>query len=317
VISPIQVRGLRKKYHSRAGQVVAVDGLDLEVAAGEVYALLGHNGAGKTTAIEILEGHRHRTSGEVYVLGMDPAVGGRDLRDRIGVVLQTSGVEPELSVTEVLELAGRSYRTPRHVTEVIEMIGLQEKADHRVGSLSGGQARRVALGLGIIGRPEVLFLDEPTTGFDPVARRSFWELISALAAGGTTVMLTTHYLDEAEHLADRVGVMAQGRLIAEGTPADLIGSFGGSVLRFSLPAGGLRADEETLRSEIATRVSGQVNVTAAGKVEISSISPTADLSAVTTWAVSKNMELPDLEVVRSTLEDVFIAMGQARGDHGS
>ena len=315
--SPIQVRGLVKRYHSRSGQVVAVDGLDLEVATGEVYALLGHNGAGKTTAIEILEGHRHRTSGEVSVLGMDPALGGRDLRDRIGVVLQSSGVEPELSVTEVLDIAGRSYRSPRDVTEVIEMIGLEEKADHRVGSLSGGQARRVALGLGIIGRPEVLFLDEPTTGFDPVARRGFWDLISALAAGGTTVMLTTHYLDEAEHLADRVGVMAQGRLIAEGTPADLIGSFGGSVLRFSLPAAVARSDDEALRTEIATRVSGQVSVTAAGKVEISSISPTADLSAVTTWAVSKNMELPDLEVVRSTLEDVFIAMGQDRGDHGS
>lgn len=315
--SPIQVRGLVKRYHSRSGQVVAVDGLDLEVATGEVYALLGHNGAGKTTAIEILEGHRHRTSGEVSVLGMDPALGGRDLRDRIGVVLQSSGVEPELSVSEVLDIAGRSYRRPRDVTEVIEMIGLEEKADHRVGSLSGGQARRVALGLGIIGRPEVLFLDEPTTGFDPVARRGFWDLISALAAGGTTVMLTTHYLDEAEHLADRVGVMAQGRLIAEGTPADLIGSFGGSVLRFSLPAAVARSDDEALRAEIATRVSGQVSVTAAGKVEISSISPTADLSAVTTWAVSKNMELPDLEVVRSTLEDVFIAMGQDRGDHGS
>ncbi len=315
--SPIQVRGLVKRYHSRSGQVVAVDGLDLEVATGEVYALLGHNGAGKTTAIEILEGHRHRTSGEVSVLGMDPALGGRDLRDRIGVVLQSSGVEPELSVSEVLDIAGRSYRSPRDVTEVIEMIGLEEKADHRVGSLSGGQARRVALGLGIIGRPEVLFLDEPTTGFDPVARRGFWDLISALAAGGTTVMLTTHYLDEAEHLADRVGVMAQGRLIAEGTPADLIGSFGGSVLRFSLPAAVARSDDEALRTEIATRVSGQVSVTAAGKVEISSISPTADLSAVTTWAVSKNMELPDLEVVRSTLEDVFIAMGQDRGDHGS
>ena len=315
--SPIRVRGLVKRYHSRSGQVVAVDGLDLEVATGEVYALLGHNGAGKTTAIEILEGHRHRTSGEVSVLGMDPALGGRDLRDRIGVVLQSSGVEPELSVSEVLDIAGRSYRRPRDVTEVIEMIGLEEKADHRVGSLSGGQARRVALGLGIIGRPEVLFLDEPTTGFDPVARRGFWDLISDLAAGGTTVMLTTHYLDEAEHLADRVGVMAQGRLIAEGTPADLIGSFGGSVLRFSLPAAVARSDDEALRAEIATRVSGQVSVTAAGKVEISSISPTADLSAVTTWAVSKNMELPDLEVVRSTLEDVFIAMGQDRGDHGS
>jgi ABC-2 type transport system ATP-binding protein len=314
VISPIQVRGLRKEYHSRSGRVIAVDGLDLEVAAGEVYALLGHNGAGKTTAIEILEGHRHRTSGEVHVLGMDPAAGGRDLRDRIGVVLQTSGVEPELSVAEVLDLAGRSYRRSLDVTEVMEMIGLKEKADHRVGSLSGGQARRVALGLGIIGRPEVLFLDEPTTGFDPVARRGFWDLISALATGGTTVMLTTHYLDEAEHLADRVGVMARGRLIAQGSPAQLIGSFGGSVLRFDLPAGRPRSGDEELRAEIAARVSGQVMITAAGKVEISSASPTADLSEVTRWAVSNNIELPDLEVVRSTLEDVFIAMGQDQGE---
>lgn len=315
-MSPIVVRGLRKEYRSKDssanGTVVAVDGLDLEVATGEVYALLGHNGAGKTTAIEILEGHRLRTSGEVRVLGVDPSDGGRDLRDRIGVVLQTSGVEPELSVAEVLEIARRSYRYPRTTLEVIDLIGLNDKADQRIGSLSGGQARRVALGLGIIGRPELLFLDEPTTGFDPVARRSFWELIATLAGEGTTVLLTTHYLDEAEHLADRVGVMADGRLIAEGTPAELIESLGGTTVRFSLPEGEDVAWSEVLQGEIAAQVSGTVTVTSSGRVEISSTSPTLDLSVVTAWAVTKRVELPDLEVVRSSLEDVFIRLGQDR-----
>jgi ABC-2 type transport system ATP-binding protein len=312
VVSPILVSDLRKEYRLRTGTVVAVDGFDLEVRAGEVYALLGHNGAGKTSVIEILEGHRTRTSGQVQVLGMDPADGGRDLRGRIGVVLQASGVEPELTVAEVLTVAQRTYRRPRSVAEVIDLIGLNEQADQRVGTLSGGMARRVALGLGVIGCPEVLFLDEPTTGFDPVARRSFWDLISGLAAEGTTVMLTTHYLDEAEHLSDRVGVMAHGRLIAEGTPADLIGSFGGSTLRFSLPAGLMRLRQDELQMAISTQVSGTVTISTAGRVEISTASPTADLSAVTAWALGHDCELPDLEVVRSTLEDVFIRLGEGR-----
>jgi ABC-2 type transport system ATP-binding protein len=310
----IWVRGLRKEYRSKAagGTVVAVDGLDLEVAAGEVYALLGHNGAGKTTVIEILEGHRTRTSGEVKVLGVDPRDAGRAVRDRIGVVLQTSGVEPELTVSEVLDIAGRCYRTPRATAEVIELIGLADKADQRVGSLSGGQARRVALGLGIIGRPELLFLDEPTTGFDPVARRGFWDLITTLCAEGTTVLLTTHYLDEAEHLADRVGVMADGRLVAEGSPAELIGSLGGSTMRFTLPLSHGDASVDDLHRELAGQVAGAVTLNTAGRVEIATSTPTADLSAVTAWAVARQIELPDLEVVRSTLEDVFIRLGQDR-----
>jgi ABC-2 type transport system ATP-binding protein len=310
----IWVRGLRKEYRSKTtgGTVLAVDGLDLEVAAGEVYALLGHNGAGKTTAIEILEGHRTRTSGEVKVLGVDPADGGRGMRDRIGVVLQSSGVEPELTVAEVLDIARSCYRTPRATSEVIELIGLTEKSDQRVGSLSGGQARRVALGLGIIGRPELLFLDEPTTGFDPVARRGFWDLISSLSAEGTTVLLTTHYLDEAEHLADRVGVMADGRLVAEGSPAELIGSLGGSTMRFTLPLRHGDASVDDLHRELAGQVAGAVTLNTAGRVEIATSTPTADLSAVTAWAVARQIELPDLEVVRSTLEDVFIRLGQDR-----
>ena len=310
MISPILVRGLRKEYRSRTGVVVAVEGLDLEVRSGEVYALLGHNGAGKTSVIEILEGHRMRTSGEVQVLAMDPGAGGRDLRDRIGVVLQASGVEPELTVTEVLDAAQRTYRRPRSTAEVIELIGLKEQADLRVGTLSGGQARRVALGLGIIGRPEVLFLDEPTTGFDPVARRSFWDLISTLATDGTTVLLTTHYLDEAEHLADRVGVMAQGRLIAQGTPHELIGSLGGSTLRFSLPGELKGSGHEEVQAVIATQVAGTVTISTTGRVEISTAAPTADLSAVAAWAQEAGYELPDLEIVRSTLEDVFIRLGE-------
>jgi ABC-2 type transport system ATP-binding protein len=312
---PIWVRGLRKEYRSKeavGGTVVAVDGLDLDVARGEVYALLGHNGAGKTTAIEILEGHRTRTSGEVKVLGVDPAQAGRDLRDRIGVVLQSSGVEPELTVVEVLEIARRSYRRPRDLAEVIDLIGLSDKADQRVGSLSGGQSRRVALGLGIIGRPELLFLDEPTTGFDPVARRAFWDLISTLASEGTTVLLTTHYLDEAEHLADRVGVMAEGRLIAQGTPAELIGSFGGSVVRFTPPIDNGTDSLSAVQQELAAQVSGTVTVTSGGRVEITSSMPTADLAMVTRWALARDIELADLEVVRSTLEDVFIRLGEER-----
>lgn len=315
-MSAIAVTALRKEYRTRTGVVMAVDGLDLQVEPGEVYALLGHNGAGKTTAIEILEGHRTRSSGEVQVLGEDPSRGNRAWRDRIGVVLQTSGVEPELTVREVLALAAGCYRQPRPVPEVIEMIGLTEATDTRVGALSGGQARRVALGLGVIGRPELLFLDEPTTGFDPTARRSFWDLISSLGAQGTTVLLTTHYLDEAEHLADRVGVMAAGRMIAEGTPAELIGTVGGSTVSFTLPgapqgapADALDAPERAVE-ELAAVVAGRVTHTGGGRIEIATGVPTADLAAVTAWAVAHGVELPDLAVTRSTLEDVFLRLGE-------
>ena len=229
----IEVRRLRKTY----GPIVAVDDLSFDVHAGEVYTLLGHNGAGKSTTVEILEGHRDRSAGEVSVLGTDPRGGGRELRDRVGIVLQSSGIENELYVGEALELYGSCYRRRRDVDEVLELVGLAELAGQRIGTLSGGQRRRIDLALGIVGHPELLFLDEPTTGFDPAARRRSWELISDLCGEGTTVLLTTHYLDEAEHLADRVGVLKAGRLIAEGAPSELIRAETETRVSFEVPDG--------------------------------------------------------------------------------
>jgi ABC-2 type transport system ATP-binding protein len=219
-----------------------VAGVSFDVRAGEVYALLGHNGAGKTTTVEILEGHRRASSGSVRVLGIDPATGGRELRDRIGIVLQSSGVEPQLTVREALDVYGSCYRRRRDSDELVHLAGLTEKVDARIGTLSGGQRRRLDLALGIVGAPEVLFLDEPTTGFDPMARRQAWQLVGELCDGGTTVLLTTHYLDEAEQLADRVGVLAAGRLVAEGTPEQLAAGSAGTVISFELPDPGVAGD---------------------------------------------------------------------------
>ncbi|HZB42028.1 MAG TPA: ABC transporter ATP-binding protein, partial [Ilumatobacter sp.] len=229
-MTAIRVRDLHKSYGTQA----AVRGVSLEIEEGEVYALLGHNGAGKSTLVEILEGHRVRDNGEVSVLGVDPARGGRVFRDRIGIVLQTSGVERELTVREAIELYGSAYRRRRPAEEVIALVGLDDKATARIDTLSGGQQRRLDLGLGIVGHPEVLFLDEPTTGFDVAARRKSWELIEDLCRLGTTVLLTTHYLDEAAHLADRVGVLSGGALVAEGTPADLTAGQGDTVVSFTV-----------------------------------------------------------------------------------
>ena len=218
-MTAIQVRGLRKSYRG----VPAVDGVDLDIRQGEVFALLGPNGAGKTTTVEILEGHRKRDAGEVAVLGADPGTAGRAWRARIGIVLQTANDAAELTVRESVRHFAGYYPSPANVDDVIEQVGLAAKADARVKALSGGQRRRLDVALGVIGRPELVFLDEPTTGFDPEARRQFWELIRNLAAGGTTILLTTHYLDEAEALAHRVAVIAGGRIVADGTPATLGG----------------------------------------------------------------------------------------------
>src|SRR3954452_2976845 len=226
----VSVHDLRKSY----GTLTAVDGVSFEIGEGEVYALLGENGAGKSTTVEILEGHRPRTSGTVEVLGQDPGRAGRDFRDRIGIVLQSSGVEHELTVREAVAIYGSCYSRRRGYDEVVELVGLAPQLDQRVGTLSGGQRRRLDLALGIVGRPSLLFLDEPTTGFDPAARRQAWDLVRDLCSGGTTVLLTTHYLDEAEHLADRVGVLASGRMVAEGTPEELVGGSGTTVVRFDL-----------------------------------------------------------------------------------
>ncbi len=213
----VSVRGLRKQYRG----TTAVDGIDLDIERGEIFALLGPNGAGKTTTIEILEGHRRRDAGEVSVLGSDPSEADRTWRARIGIVPQTQIAAGELSVREMVGHFASYFPDPRDTDEVIEAVGLSEQARTRLRRLSGGQRRRVDVAVGIVGRPELLFLDEPTTGFDPQARRRFWELISGLAGDGTTIVLTTHYLDEASALASRVGVLAGGRLVAIGTPAGL------------------------------------------------------------------------------------------------
>jgi ABC-2 type transport system ATP-binding protein len=296
----IEVCDLRKDY----GDIRAVDGLSFHVAAGEVYALLGENGAGKSTAVEILEGHRVATSGSVSVLGVDPAEADREFRDRIGIVLQSSGVESEFTVREVVELYGGCYRSPRSVDEVVSLVGLEEKVDARVGSLSGGQRRRVDLALGIVGRPELLFLDEPTTGFDPSARRRSWDLIEALGQDGTTVLLTTHYLDEAEHLADRVGVLSKGRLIAEGTPEQLINQVSGTVVSFMLP--------ERVPPSAAASTYGEllgVDIRVSGRlVEASIDQPTAAVHRITGWAIEAGVELESLSVSRVSLEDVYLSL---------
>jgi ABC-2 type transport system ATP-binding protein len=215
----ITVSGLTKRY----GRTVAVGGIDLTVARGEIFALLGPNGAGKTTTVEIMEGHRFRDGGEVRVLGEDPGTAGRAWRARLGMVLQTATDAAELTVGETVRHFARYYPNPRDAGEVIELVGLTEKARSRVRTLSGGQRRRLDVALGVVGRPELVFLDEPTTGFDPEARRQFWELIRLLARDGTTILLTTHYLDEAEALADRVAVIARGVIVAQGAPATLGG----------------------------------------------------------------------------------------------
>jgi ABC-2 type transport system ATP-binding protein len=296
----VEVRDLRKHY----GPVAAVDGLSFDVRQGEVYALLGENGAGKSTTVEILEGHRLATSGHVEVLGENPATAGRHFRDRLGIVLQSSGVESEFSVREVIELYGGCYRRRRSVEELVELVGLEGKVDARVGSLSGGQRRRVDLALGIVGHPELLFLDEPTTGFDPSARRRSWDLIDDLGSDGTTVLLTTHYLDEAERLADRVGVLSRGRLIAEGTPAQLIDQVSGTVVSFVLPDSVEPADARATFGPLFgadVRVSGRL-------VEATIDHPTAAVHRLTGWALDARVELESLVVSRASLEDVYLRL---------
>ena len=291
----VEVSDLYKRY----GAIEAVAGVSFEIVEGEVYGLLGHNGAGKSTTVEILEGHRRRSGGAVSVLGIDPAAGGREFRDRIGIVLQSSGVELQLTVREALHVYGSCYRDRRPIDEVVEMVGLTEKIDSRIGALSGGQRRRIDLALGIIGRPELLFLDEPTTGFDPAARRESWQLIRQLCAGGTTVLLTTHYLDEAEQLADRVGVLAGGRLIAEGTPEQLMAAAPNTTISFRLPDG---ASPEQLALPDSVEIS-------AGVVTFETGRPTAALAAITAAAVERGFELAGLSVRRPSLEDVFLQLG--------
>ncbi len=303
----IEVRDLVKTY----GSARAVDGVSFSIDEGEVFALLGPNGAGKTTTIEILEGHRERTSGEVSVLGFDPATGGREMRDRFGIVLQSSGIDRELTVREVLDLYRSAYTRRRPIDEVIALVGLADKADHRVATLSGGQKRRVDLALGLVGDPDLIFLDEPTTGFDPGARHRSWELIDNLAGLGRTIVLTTHYLDEAEHLAHRVALLNRGRIVVVGTPVELRDAASTDTsITFRLPT--VDSPLGDLLEPLAGRVIGRSR-----QIEIITPVPTADLAHITAWAAGRGIELEGLTVSRGNLEDAYLGLladDQAEGE---
>ena len=292
----IRVRDLRKSY----GATVAVRGIDFDVEEGEVFGFLGPNGAGKTTTVEILEGYRQRTGGEVSVLGHDPAKAERALRERIGVVLQETGIERFLKVREVLELYCGYYPHPRPIDELLAITGLEAKGDEVVKKLSGGQKRRLDLALGLAGDPELIFLDEPTTGFDPSARREAWEVIRNLASLGKTVFLTTHYMDEAQVLADRVAVISGGRIVAEGPPDRLAGRGDATEIRFSLPAGASATELPDLApATVATDDRGLV---------VRAQNPTPALHALTGWALQRGVALEGITVARPSLEDVYLAL---------
>jgi ABC-2 type transport system ATP-binding protein len=276
-VTAVAVRGLRKRY----GDYEALRGIDFTIDTGEVFGLLGPNGAGKTTTIEILEGYRSRDGGDVEVLGVDPERAPPSWREDLGVVLQSSSLYPTLTVRESLRIFAGYYREPRDPGEVIELIGLGEKAGARVRTLSGGQKRRLDLGLALIGDPELIFLDEPTTGFDPGARRAAWETIRNLRALGKTVLLTTHYLDEAEQLADRVAVLRDGTIVREGTPGELTGGASETEIRYRLD--GEDMVERTLE-------------------------PTRRLHELTADAIERGVELEGLEVRRPTLEEVYLEL---------
>ena len=292
----LRVRGVRKAYDG----VQALDGVDLTVQRGEVLALLGPNGAGKTTLVEILEGHRSADAGDVCVLGFDPGRRERVFRQRIGIVLQEAALDSLLTVREAIELYAAPYPSPRPAADVAELVGLGDRLDARADSLSGGQRRRLDLALGIAGDPELVFLDEPTTGFDPAARRRSWELIRGLRSLGKTILLTTHYMEEAQRLADRVVVLAGGRVIAEGTP-DTLGreAAESALVAFRLPSdadGGaappLPAGTERRGRSVAFRTA----------------TPTHDLAPVLSWAAVRGSELEGLTVSRPTLEDVYLQL---------
>ncbi|MDX6676628.1 MAG: type transport system ATP-binding protein [Solirubrobacteraceae bacterium] len=290
----IEIDGLRKAY----GRFEAVRGLSLHVRQGEIFAFLGPNGAGKTTTVEILEGFRKRDAGDVRVLGVDPEHGDRAWRSRIGIVLQEGKAQSALTVRETLELWSAYYPRSRPVAETLALVGLDDKADVRVGRLSGGQRRRLDVGLALVGSPELVFLDEPTTGFDPVARHAAWEVIAGLRDLGTTVFLTTHYLDEAQALADRVAIIKEGVIVAEGAPEELAGPGAQETeIVFGPPPG---VDLRSLPGGAVAVVGDD------GRARLRSERPTRLLAELCGWAAERGLELDRLEVMRPTLEDVYL-----------
>ena len=293
----IDVRGLRKSY----GEREVVRGIDLEVHPGEVFAFLGPNGAGKTTTVEILEGYRSRNDGEVSVLGVDPVTADRGWRSRVGLVLQSCTMPPELTVRELVELYAGYYPRPRGVAETIELVGLADQSDMRTAQLSGGQLRRLDVSLALIGDPELVFLDEPTTGFDPSARHHAWEVIANLRSLGKTIFLTTHYMDEAQALADRVAVIAAGEIVAEGTPETLGGrDHAMSDISFGLPA-------DTTLAQLPAELTHLTQLRDS-RVHIAAPEPARALYALAGWALEHGADLRDLTVGRPTLEDIYLKL---------
>jgi ABC-2 type transport system ATP-binding protein len=293
----IEVTNLSKRY----GALEAVRGVSFEVAAGEVFCLLGPNGAGKTTITEILEGYRTPTAGSVSVLGMDPAHGQRELRERVGIVLQSCGVQPDLTVAELLEMYGRYHRTRRTVEELIELVELDAKRDTRTNELSGGQRRRLDVALALVGDPDLVFLDEPTTGFDPAARRHAWSTIRSLCELGKTIFLTTHFMDEAQFLAHRVAVMREGLIVATGRPEELGGrELRPTEIRFALPPACALADLPEVPAEIVT-LEGD-------RVVVKSHEGVLATQRITAWALERGVELDRFTVAQPSLEDVYLEL---------
>src|SRR5450631_1743305 len=292
-VAAVHVRGLTKSY----GEVAAVQGIDLEIARGEVFALLGPNGAGKTTIVEILEGYRHRDQGEISVLGLDPSSQRAELKKRIGIVLQSTGVDRYLTVAETIAMYSGYYPHPRPVDEVIGLVGLNEKRDARVVTLSGGQQRRLDLAIALAGATEMLFLDEPTTGFDPSARHEAWEVVKSLAELGKTVLLTTHYMDEAQYLADRVAVIAGGLIVAEGAPATLAGRESArATVSYRLP---LATSPPTGLGERAATDD---------RVTFTPDDLTRAMYELTRWAIDNEVTLEALQIQRPSLEDIYLQL---------